>query len=328
MGSSKPSEPPPRVVLLLGEEAALRDAELARLREAVLCGGLADFNEDRFDLARAGTRPAEIVAAARTLPVRAPRRLVRVRGVDDRRAASFIEAELLPYLEDPVATTCLVLEAPKVDRRQAWVKRVAKLGRVVICAAPKRPPDLRAWIEARITSLGKQPGPGVAAELLERVGPQLDLLASEIEKLSLFVGERSRVVPRDVMEVSGELRARALYELTDAIGQRRAGPALAMLAKLIDQGQPPLLLLGTLANHFRRLLRASDCHPLEAKEVERRLGVHPYAARKLTEQVRRFEPERLRSCLAAIRRTDEVLKGALPLSPRLAIERLVLAVCA
>ena len=67
---------------------------------------------------------------------------------------------------------------------------------------------------------------------------------------------------------------------------------------------------------------------MEAREIQRRLAVHPYAAEKLASQVRSFDARRLRGCLAAIRRADEVLKGAVPLSPRLAIERLVLSVCA
>jgi DNA polymerase III delta subunit len=56
--------------------------------------------------------------------------------------------------------------------------------------------------------------------------------------------------------------------------------------------------------------------------------VHPYAAKKLVEQARQFGLRRLRSCMDAVRRTDEALKGGIRLTPRLAIERLILAVCA
>ena len=44
--------------------------------------------------------------------------------------------------------------------------------------------------------------------------------------------------------------------------------------------------------------------------------------------MRRFDARRLRRCLDAVRRTDEALKGGVALSPALAIEQLVLAVCA
>ncbi len=322
---TEPRHPP--VVLLVGPAATLRDAALAELRERVLDEGPRDFNEDRFDLAAAGTDPGSILLAARTLPMLAPSRLVHVRGVGDRRAAKFLEVQLADYLADPVPTTCLVLEAERVDRRQSWVKQVAKLGEVRECKGPSRPAELRAWIEARLATLGKRAGSGASAALVELVGPDLDRLALELEKVSLFLGEREEVSAEDVASVTGDLRPRALYELTDAIGARQLGASLRILSRLLDQGDSPLQVVGALANHFRRLLRARECRPLDAQEVQRQLALHPYAARKLADQARRFDLPRLRACLDAVRRTDDALKGGDPLAPRLAIERLVLAVC-
>ena len=143
----------------------MRDAAVAEIRERVLEGGPADFNEDRFDLA-SGADPTEILVAARTLPVLSPRRLVRVRGLDDRRAARFIEGVLPQYLESPVPTTCLLLEAQRIDRRLRWVKLVAKAGTLRACVAPSRPADLRGWVEERIRSEGKRPARGTAQALL------------------------------------------------------------------------------------------------------------------------------------------------------------------
>ena len=92
MNSSKNSSPRVSVVLIVGPEAALRDAALARLREQVLAGATPEFNEDRFDLAAGGgVKPENVLAAARTLPLMAEQRLVIVRGLGDRRAAKFIE---------------------------------------------------------------------------------------------------------------------------------------------------------------------------------------------------------------------------------------------
>jgi len=101
-----------------------------------------------------------------------------------------------------------------------------------------------------------------------------------------------------------------------------------MVAELSEQGQPALALVGALANHFRKLMRARELRPLEAGEVQRRLGIHPFAAEKLVEQARRFDLRRLRACLDAVRRTDFALKGGVAIGPRMALERLVLAVCA
>ncbi len=324
--SSDPSHPP--VILVFGPEVTLRDAALAQIREDVLADAPSDFNEDRFDLGSAGLDASRIVAAARTHPVMARSRLVLVRGLAERRAARFIEGELVLYLEDPSPTTCLVLEAEKIDKRQRWVKQVQKIGELRDCSGPGRPAEVRAWIESRIRASGKEPSRGTAAALLDLVGADLDRLAMELDKACLYAGERSEVTAEDVAAVTGDLRPRALYELTDAIGGRQLAEALRILGHLMDQGDAPLAVLGALANHFRRLLRTKECKPLEAREVQRRLSVHPFTARKLVEQSRSFGLRRLRACLDATRRTDEALKGAVPLPPRLAIERLVLAVCA
>ncbi|MFI5316389.1 MAG: DNA polymerase III subunit delta [Myxococcota bacterium] len=328
MSSSSDSESFAPVVLIEGREATLRDAALAELRERVLAGAIRDFNEDRFDLSIAGLDPLAIIAAARTLPVMARARLVLVRGVAEKRGEKFLDGALLEYLESPLATTCLVLEGESVDKRQRWVKRVAKVGRVIDCTGPGRPGDVRRWIEARMTARGVRAASGVAAALFDLVGPDLDRLALEVEKLALYLGERGLIEVDDVGELVGQLRPRAVYELCDAIGERRLANALRMVAELSEQGQPPLALIGALANHFRRLLRARELRPLEVSEVQRRLGVHPFAAQKLVEQALRFDLRRLRACLDAVRRTDLALKGGVPIGPRMALERLVLAVCA
>lgn len=323
-----PTQSFPSVVLIEGPQASLRDAALAELRELVLADAPRDFNEDRFDFSVAGTEPGAVLAAARTLPMMARARLVLVRGIGEKRAAKFTDEVLVEYLEAPLETTCLVLEAESVDKRQRWVKRVVKIGRVIDCTGPSRPADVRKWIETRLAQRGARAGSGVAAALFELVGADLDRLSLEVEKLCLYAGEKGEIDADAVTELVGQLRPRALYELTDAIGERRLTNALRLAAELTEQGEAPLSLVGALANHFRRLLRAHDIQPLETAAVQKRLGLHPFAAQKVVEQARRFNPRRLRTCLDAVRSTDMALKGGLPIAPRLAIERLVLAVCA
>ena len=323
MSSSSRSDAP-TVVVLSGSETILRDDALADLRERALGSGPRDFNEDRIDLA--ASDPRAVLTACHTLPIMAPRRLVVVTGLDGKRAKPFVEDLLPAYLEAPVETACLVLCTAKVDRRLRWVKRAAKLGAVISCDPPKRSAEQRSWIEARMRARGKRPGRGAATTLLELIGPDLDRLSFEIEKACLFVGDAEEVGADDVSDVTANLRPLAVYELTDAIGGKRLPEALRVLARLQTQGEAPLRVLAVLANHFRQLLRAHDCR-LNPGKVQQELSVHPYVAKKLTEQAPLFEPPRLLRCMAAVRRTDEVLKGAVPLAPALAIEQLVVSVC-
>src|SRR3970040_1010434 len=69
--------------LLHGHDAFLRDRFVRAIRKAALAGGSADFNHDVFDWGQ--SQPADVVAAAQTLPFMAPRRLVEVRGFNPKR---------------------------------------------------------------------------------------------------------------------------------------------------------------------------------------------------------------------------------------------------
>jgi DNA polymerase-3 subunit delta len=327
MSSSSRSEAAPAVALLVGSETTLRDAALADLRERALGSGPRDFNEDRYDFATSGTDKRAVLTACRMLPVMSQSRIVIVSGLADKRAKPFVEEVLPDYLDDPSPTTCLVLSSERVDRRLKWVKKVGSVGEVIDCNGPKRAADVRDWIDARFRTRGVKPGAGAAATLFDLVGADLDRLAFEVEKACLFAGDAAEVSVDDVTEVTASLRPLAVYELTDAIGGRRLAEALRVLARLRDQGDAPLQVLAALANHFRRMLRAHDCKPMNAGSVQKALSLHPFTAKKLVEQARRFEPRRLESCLRAVRRTDEALKGAVPLADELAIEQLVVSVC-
>ena len=186
-------------------QASTLETQAARVRPAAaLVGGLPEFNEDRFDLGSAGCDPAQVIGAARTLPVMSERRFVRVRGLGEKRAARLVE-ELLPaYLEDPSPTTVLVLEAEQVDKRLRWVKQVAKLGGLIECAGPKGPAETRAWIEQALRERGKRAAPGAAAALAELVGGDTDQLRQEIEKLCLYLGDESVADAEDVSAVTGQ----------------------------------------------------------------------------------------------------------------------------
>lgn len=305
----------------------MRDVAVHEIRTRTIGDAPAEFNEDRFDFG-AGADPAAVVSAARTLPVLSAARLVRVRGLDDRRAARFLEYFLPTYLQDPVSTTCLLLEARRIDRRTRWVKLVRECGEIRFCEAPSRPSELRPWVEARISASGGRAARGTAQALLDQLGSDPDRLASEIEKLVLYVGRSARVTPEDVAEAVGGVRPRAIFDLTDAIASGDRSRALRVLRDLLSGGEPPLALLAGLANHMRRMLRARECRPLDPSTVQRTLGVHPYAAQKLVEQVRGVAPESLRLGLVAVARADRALKGAVPLRPDRAMERLVLALVA
>jgi DNA polymerase-3 subunit delta len=299
--------------LLLGAEALLREEALAALRTAVLGPGPADFDLDRLD--GEGVTPSGLVDAVRTLPVVAPRRLVILREPEPRasgRGVGEALALLLPQLGS--GATVLVVVAEKADARMRWVKAFPA-DAVLRCDPPRSERELLAFVRDEARRNGVTLGPGVAELLAERVGPQLLLLRRELEKLALLAPAGGSVGRAEVAAGTPLLAAEPVWDLTDAIGEGRTAEALRLLARLLAAGTAPPLLLGSLASHFRRLLRLRSGGSVQAP---------PFVRRKLDQQARRYGPRRLGACLRAIHETDLALKGAGHVPPELALERLVL----
>ena len=242
--------------LLLGDEALLRDDALAALRDALLTDAARDFNFD--PLPGGQTSPARLRDATATLPILARHRLVWLQGLEDRRAAGreLCEAlaDLVPAL-DGQGGVVLVVTVAKADRRMRWVKAFAEPSVVVACDPPKNRRGLVAFVRAEAARQGITLGAGADQALAERIGPQLLMLRQEIAKVALLAGPGVSVTRAHVAESTSDVAEEPIWELTDAIGEGRAAAALFVLDKLLGGGAAPPALLGSLANHFRKLLR-------------------------------------------------------------------------
>lgn len=304
--------------LVAGSEPFLRDRAIAALRAALLGASPSDFDQDRLD-GDAVTAGA-LGDALRTLPVLAPHRVVWLREPEGARAGWRAVLEALPALLralPPDARTVLVLVAGTPDRRGAWVRAFGDA--FVECEAPRDARALARFAQDHARRLGIRLAGDAAERLAERVGPQLARLASELEKTALLAGAGAEVTAEHVASAVADLAEQPVWELTDAIGEGRAGDALALVVKLVRGGAPAPVVLATLAGHFRRLARL---------RAGGRLAAPPFVVRKLERQSRRYTPARLLTCLHAIHEADEMLKGQGALAPAIVLERLVIGLAA
>ena len=306
--------------LLAGAETLLRDDAVQLLRAATLDGGAEDFNFDRLEGDSAG--PADLVDAVNSLPVMGPRRLVWLREPEARRGKAKglgdALADLLPALaerEDVV----LIVSAAKLDRRSRWVKAFGSPAAVVDCEPPSAGKGLAGWVLEEAKRQGVALERDAAAALAEATGPQLQLLRQEIEKASLYAGPGKKVKRAHVLGTVSDVAEDPIWDLTDAIGQGRTAEALRLLGRLQEKGTPPPVLLGSLASHFRKLVRARAGEPPRG---------HPFAVKKIVSQSERYAAARLMACLQAIHEVDEILKGAGQIEPNLAMQRLVMGLAA
>jgi DNA polymerase III subunit delta len=299
--------------LVAGEERLLRDEVVSALRTASLAGGVAAFNEDKFTAGEADIE--SVIAAARTVPMMAPRRFVLLRGAerwDTSEGETSPFDRLAEYAAAPVDSTCLVVVATKLDGRRKIAVLARKRGFLVACDSP----DSRAlpgWIADRLAARGHDIDRDVAELLAALAGPQLSSLDDAIERLSLYVGPGAVVDEAAVGACVARVRTADTWALVDAVGARDLGRALRTLADAYDPREHGLPLLGALAWSIRQLARYQAAVESGASpdDAARQAGVfQPYRARELAIKARAVRPKEVERWMLVLAETDLALKSS------------------
>jgi DNA polymerase III subunit delta len=154
----------------------------------------------------------------------------------------------------------LVVAAGKVDGRLPLVKRLAAAGRRLSFGIEsegkwgEEKPQLRPLVEALLEGSGKVAEAGALALLAERVGSDARTLASEVAKLSAYVGAGKRITAADVEAIVTRVAADPFFALSNAVESRDLPLALAVLDRNLADGASPFLVLQSLAAALRRLV--------------------------------------------------------------------------
>ena len=165
----------------------------------------------------------------------------------------------------PSPQTVLVFTASAADKRKRIVKTVQQCGTVVELTVQRErsgalsAESVDAMIGSALGSTGKRLTPGARQLLVQRAGSQAGVLAGELEKLCLYVGDAATIDEAAVRDSVRDLAESWVFDFTKALAQRQAGAAVAQLRALFAQGEHPLRLLSLIARELRLLLLARDC---------------------------------------------------------------------
>lgn len=296
------------VVYVWGDEAFLVDRALREIEAEVLPGGGADFNRELFEAPDASA--SAVVNAAKTLPFLGGRKLVLVKGAHLWSADAW--QPLLPYIEAPNPTTCLVLVAATLDRRLKAGKLIEKKARLVACKKPEDR-EMAGWVQRLTHEAGLRLGPGGAQGLAYRVGPDLQLLAQEVEKLKVFAGESGVVSAQDIEVLVGQARGASIFVFCDALGRRDLGLAMRTLRRLLELGEPPVKVVFMVHRHFRNLLAVRALTEgggrVDRAVIAKAVGVPPFAAENLVTQAGGWTLDALKDVFSQLVAADLSLKS-------------------
>jgi DNA polymerase III subunit delta len=251
---------PDPIYLLIGEDDVEKAALAAEFADLV-DEGLRAFNTERLHAGEWTTGDrllngvADIVTAARTLPMMSPRRVVTVTQVETllapKRESDAADKALELFkalLANPDPQTTIVLVGAGVDKRSRLYKHeLVKHATIVECGAIETLADAERWVRNRVAAQGVEIEPAAARLLAERAGTDLKRLRADVDRLLLYALGQTRVTLADARELIGPAALQDDWAMTNAIEAGNTGEALRQLALMFDAGAPQEMILGQLA---------------------------------------------------------------------------------
>jgi len=226
----------------------------------------------------------------------------------DARRMDLTDKERYQRIRETLGEYCTMLEFARVDESDA-VK----------------------WATETAAAEGVKLDSDAARELVDSLGGDMMMVASELEKLVLFAGDKKRITLGDVETLVLAAKQRSFYELTDAISSRDRARALGVLDAILSTGDGDDAAIGhlyMLSRTFRQMLVILERNVRDSRALWQALWqgfrIPPFAAEDVIRQARRYKSRReLTSAIRRVARADLALRSHPP-SKRLVLENLVL----
>jgi DNA polymerase-3 subunit delta len=250
----------------------------------------------------------------------ASRRVVRVTEFGKLREAD--EEVLIRYLGRPVESTVAIFIATDLDKRKKLTKVLLEEC-LVVEFSPLKDAEAKAWAKNRLKELKTAADEQVLSEIIRLVGTDIQTLSSELDKLvsaAIGTGRMTMEMVADLIDRSREL---SNFALGDHLIAHDRKSALETLHRLLEDGTPPVMLIGAIAGNYHRLAIAKDLLARGARdEVFRTISMPSFKRNQFLASLQRTDAARITEAIKLIAAADLAIKTS-QATPRLQLEMLV-----
>jgi DNA polymerase-3 subunit delta len=331
--------------VLAGDDIFLYERCRRAVLKAFVPDELREFCLSEMDLSDASI--FEVLDRARTPSLMAPFQVVFVRNLKQlytRGAKKDEFAEIDRYFKSPNPQALILFIADHIripaDPRRMEMEDKTKFERLretlgdhcgIVELARVEETDAMRWVSSTALEQGTRIDPDAVRELVDALGSDMMLIASELEKLLLYTFGRGRITLGDVETMVLSAKQRSLYELTDAISSKDKARAIALLHGLLNSSEAgeeaAIGHLYMLARTYRQMLVILEKNVRDSRAIWQALWqgfrMPPFAADDLIRQARRYKSRReLTRALRLIARADLELRSSPP-DKRILLERLI-----
>ena len=297
------------IYYLMGEESFYIDKISDYIAENVLTPEERDFN--MTVMYGADVTGKDVVEVARRYPMMSEHQVVIVKEAQKLKGLEPLEK----YVEKPLASTILVFchKYGVADRRKKVYSEMAKVG-VVFESKKLRDRDIIPFIGKYLQARGASIDPKSEQIIADSIGPDLNRLTSELDKVLIALpADDKRVTPEVVERQIGVSKDFNTFELRDAIVNRNVYKAnqIANYFDINPKAGSFYQILPLLFNYFQNLMIAFYCPQRASQEaVAKWLDLKsPWAAKDYMTGMRNYSGMKVMQIISKIREIDAKSKG-------------------
>lgn len=286
------------IVTLTGANDFLRKAELGKL-VADFVAVHTDMAVERFD--GDDSDAARMQGSVHSLPFLTQRKLVVLHEPGKQKAfAEHIEA----ILQDVADSTDLIIVEPKLDKRLSYYKTLKKQTGFRDFAELDAG-GLARWAADYAKQQGGSLGAADARLLVDRVGPNQQLLRQELDKLQTY---DPHITKTTIELLTDKAPQSTVFELLDAAFSGNAQHALALYHEQRALKVEPQAIIAMLAWQLHILALVKTAGPRSADDTARQAKLNPFVVRKSQGLARNLTLDRLKQMIQDLLTLDTKLK--------------------
>lgn len=243
-----------------------------------------------------------LTGAVTTMPFLSPRRMVVVRDYGSNKEL----AEKFESVAELVAdTTDLVIIEGHVDGRSKYLTNLKKIAEVRDFSHLDGD-ALTDWVITHAQQFGGSLGRLEAQYLIDRVGTNQQLLASELTKLTLFDPTISN---ESIDELTALTPQSSIFAMLDAAFSGNIQQSLKLYSDQRSQGMEPQAIMGMITWQLLILAIVKAAGVMPAAEIASKAKLSPFVVRKNQTNAKRLSDHKVIEILERAIATDKMLKS-------------------
>lgn len=292
-----------QVYLLYGEEAYLIRQYRDKLKNALVGDG-DSMNYHYFE--GKSINIGEVIDLAETMPFLSDKRVIVIENSGLFKKGG---EQLAEYLKEPAETAYFVLAESEIDKRSKLFKAVSVKGRAIEFKAQEEA-VLKRWILGILKREDKKITERDLELFLEKTGTDMDNISKELEKVVCYCMDRDAITGRDIEEVCIRQVNNQIFDMMNAIAEKRQTQAMELYYDLLTLKEPPMRILFLLARQFNLLLQVKELQKkgYPAKTIGENVGLPGFVAGKYVSQAAKFSTRDLRRAVTDCVEAEEAVK--------------------